>query len=138
MIVLDTSFLYALLDRRDGRHAEAAEWYRDVDDQLATSPLVLAEVDYLAARASRALRGAFRRDVAAGAYHVSWWETAATESVQTAERYTDLGPSLADASLVALAAYLETTLIATFDERHFRAMQPLRGARAFTLLPLDA
>ena len=44
----------------------------------------------------------------------------------------------ADASLVALAARLGTTSIATFDERHFRAMQPLTGEPAFTLLPVDA
>lgn len=138
MIVLDTSFLYALLDRRDRRHAEAAGWYRGVDDILATSPLVLAEVDYLSARAGHTLRDAFRRDVAAGSYLIGWWGAAVRSMVDVAHRYSDLGVSHADASLVALAARLETTSIATFDERHFRAMQPLTGEPAFTLLPADA
>jgi predicted nucleic acid-binding protein len=138
LIVLDTSFLYALLDRRDRRHAEATGWYRNVDDELITSPLVLAEVDYLAARAGQALRDAFRRDVGAGAYFVAWWGAAIASMTAVAARYSDLGVSLADASLVALAARLETTSIATFDERHFRAMQPLTGEPAFTLLPADA
>jgi predicted nucleic acid-binding protein len=138
LIVLDTSFLYGLLDRRDRRHAEAAAWYRSVDDDLATTPLVLAEVDYLARRAGPALRDAFRRDITSGAYLVGWWDAALTSLAGIAERYADLGVSLTDASLVALAERLETTQIATFDERHFRAMLPLTGEPAFTLLPLDA
>ena len=138
MIVLDTSFLYGLLDRRDRRHGEAAAWYRSVDDELATTPLVLAEVDYLAMRAGTTLRDALRRDIVSGAYVIGWWDAAVTSLGRVASRYADLGISLADASLVALAARLETTSIATFDERHFRAVQPLTGEPAFTLLPADA
>ena len=138
MIVLDSSFLYALLDRRDRRHVEASAWYRNVGDPLATSPLILAEVDYLAARAGRMVRDAFRHDVGAGAYTIGWWGAAVGSMVDLADRYAHLGVSLADASLVALAARLETTAIATFDERHFRAIQPLTGEPAFTLLPADA
>jgi predicted nucleic acid-binding protein len=138
LIVLDTSFLYALLDRRDGRHAEAERWYRHVDEPLATSPLVLVEVDYLAARSGRTLRDAFRRDVAAGAYAVEWWESALGTTVEVAAQYLELGVSLTDASLIALAARLETIQVATFDERHFRAMRPLTGEPSFALLPVDA
>lgn len=138
MIVLDTSFLYGLLDRRDRRHVEASDWYRDLDDELVTSPLVLAEVDYLAARAGPSLRDAFRQDVAAGAHPIGWWDTAPSAIADIAGRYADLGASLTDASLVALAGRLSTTSIATFDERHFRAMRPLTGGPAFTLLPIDA
>jgi predicted nucleic acid-binding protein len=69
---------------------------------------------------------------------VEWWAGAAAESADIANRYTDLGVSLTDASLVALAARLGTTAIATFDERHFRAMSPLGAGRSFTLLPVDA
>jgi uncharacterized protein len=45
---------------------------------------------------------------------------------------------LSDASLIALAARLKTTRIATLDERHFRAVRPLTSrARSFTILPAD-
>jgi hypothetical protein len=37
-----------------------------------------------------------------------------------------------------LAARLQTTRVATLDERHFRALGPLTGEAAFTLLPADA
>jgi predicted nucleic acid-binding protein len=139
LIVLDSSFLYALLDRRDSLHAAATAWFGDVAEELATTPLVLAEVDYMArARTGASGQAAFRADVAAGAYLVEWWHNAAAAAVEIAERYGDLGLSLTDASLVALAARLDTTAIATFDERHFRAVRPLAGPPAFTLLPADA
>lgn len=138
MIVVDASFAYALLDGSDGGHGAARAWYEHSDDALVTTPLVLAEVDHLAAtRLSAPARAAFLADIAAGGYDIEWWATAAAEAVRVATRYADLGPSLTDASLVALSARLETTSIATFDERHFRAMRPLTGEPAFTLLPLD-
>jgi predicted nucleic acid-binding protein len=138
VIVLDTSVIYALLDRADRRHEEAVAWYETVDEDLVTTPLVLAEADHLATtRAGLDAERAFGRDVAAGAYSVEWWPAAAAETVDVAERYEDLGLGLADASLVALAARLQTSRIATFDERHFRAVRPERGDH-FVLLPIDA
>ena len=138
MIVVDTSLIYALLDRRDAYHDTAVRWYEGTQDELVTTPLVLAEADHLARRRAgeRAAR-AFRRDLAAGAYGVEWWPTAASDAVGVADRYQDLGISLTDASLVALAARIGTVAIATFDERHFRAMRPLGPAQAFEILPAD-
>ena len=138
MIVLDTSLLYALIDRRDGRHHQAATWYAHVEEELVTSPLVVAEVDYLVGRRGGLGPRSFRRDLASGAYVVDWWDAILGTMIDLADQYTDLGVSLTDASLVALAARVETTSIATFDERHFRAMRPLTGEPAFTLLPADS
>lgn len=138
MIVLDTSVIYALLDVADRRHRQALEWYEALDEELVTTPLVLAEADHLAAtRGGLRAVSAFRADVRAGAYLVEWWPTAARDAAEVADRYADLGIGLADASLVVLAARIESTDIATFDERHFRAVRPLLGAEAFRLLPLD-
>ena len=138
MIVVDTSVAYALLDERDAGHEAARSWYDRPHPDLLTTPLVLAEVDHLAAaRLGRTARSAFLRDVDRGGYTIAWWGSAVAESVRIAQRYLDLGVSLTDASLVALAARLETTSIATFDERHFRAIQPLTGEPAFSLLPAD-
>ena len=139
MIVLDASFAYALLDADDAGHAEAAAWYRASSERIATTPLILAEVDHLALnRGGPAGATAFRREATSGAYEVHWWSGALVGAVAVAEQYRDLRISLADASLVALAAELRTTTIATFDERHFRAVRPLTGEPAFTLLPSDA
>jgi uncharacterized protein len=59
------------------------------------------------------------------------------ETVEAARRNQSLGLGLADASLIALASRLETTRIATLDERHFRIVKPLTGQAAFVLLPAD-
>jgi uncharacterized protein (DUF433 family) len=54
-----------------------------------------------------------------------------------ARRYRELELALADASLAVLADRHRTDRIASFDERAFRAMTPLRGD-AFTVLPADS
>ena len=139
MIVVDASIAYALLDDRDAGHGAARSWYEQPHRDLLTTPLVLAEVDHLAeARLGAGARSAFLGDIGGGGYYIAWWNSAAAESARIARQYLDLGVSLTDASLVALAARLGTPSIATFDERHFRAMQPLTGEPAFTLLPVDA
>lgn len=51
-------------------------------------------------------------------------------------RYRDLQIGLADASMVVLAERWATRSIATFDQRHFRAVTPLQGG-AFELIPAD-
>ena len=139
MIVLDTSVIYALLDAGDQRHRVARDWYAQLDDDLVTTPLVLAEADHLASTRGGPLAvRALRADVRAGAYVVDWWPTAAVEAAEVADRYADLGIGMTDASLVVLAARAGTVDIATFDERHFRTVVPLSGGAAFRLLPLDA
>jgi hypothetical protein len=139
VIVIDSSVIYALLDRKDRNHRRAADWYLSSLPALATTPLILAEVDHLAgARAGRAAQQAWRRDLEAGVYEVTWWKEAAGQSTRIAEKYAEMGVGLADASLVALAARLGVVEIATFDERHFRAMRPETGGAAFRLLPADA
>lgn len=139
MIVVDTSVIVAYMNAADDRHESVVAWLDDADDDLATTPLIIAEVDHLvAARGGRAALSALRADLAAGAYLVDWWQTAIITSVRVAERYADTGLGLADASLVALAERLDTADIATLDERHFRAVRPLTAGRAFRLLPADA
>jgi predicted nucleic acid-binding protein len=81
---------------------------------------------------------AFRRDIRVGAYDVTWWPEAAELSAQIAEEYEDVRLGLTDASLIALAARLRTIRVASFDERHFRAVRPLAGGEAFVVLPADS
>lgn len=139
MIVLDTSFVVALLRQRDARNREAADFYAKAEGGFTTTPLVLTEIDYmLHTRSSSVVVEAFYREVRAGSFGVEWWPKLDVRAAEVAERYAEIGLGLADASLVALAGELETTRIATFDERHFRALAPLSGGSSFTLLPADA
>ena len=138
MIIVDTSAILAFMNSADTHHAEVREWLAAEADDLATTPLIVAEADHLiAARGGRAALSALRADLAAGAYLVEWWPGAMVATVRVAERYADSGLGLADASLVALAERLKTVRIATLDERHFRAVRPLAGGPAFRLLPQD-
>jgi predicted nucleic acid-binding protein len=139
VIVVDTSIVVAYMNAADDYHATVAGWLDGADEDLATTPLIIAEVDHLVgARGGPTARQALHRDLAAGAYLVEWWSGAIAAVVKIAERYADTGLGLADASLVALAERLGTIDIATLDERHFRAVRPLAGGKAFRLLPADA
>jgi uncharacterized protein len=139
VIVVDTSVVVAYMNAADDYHAIVAGWLDGADDDLATTPLIIAEVDHLVgARGGPTARRALHRDLAAGAYLVEWWPGAIAPVVKIAERYADTGLGLADASLLALAERLGTIEIATLDERHFRAVRPLARGKAFRLLPADA
>lgn len=137
MIVLDTSVVVAFMNRRDDDHEQVAAWMAATEEELLTTPLIVAEIDHLVSRAGgTGAARAFYEDLSSGAYVVEWWPEAIFETVATASKRQDVG--LADASLVALAARLNTTRVATLDERHFRTARPLTGEAAFTLLPADA
>jgi uncharacterized protein len=111
---------------------------RAQEDELVTTPLVVAELDYLVTkRGGNDAARILHEDFDDGAYVVEWWPNAIHETVAVAKRYESMPLGLSDASLVALAARLQTTTIATLDERHFRALKPLSGGEAFTLLPAD-
>jgi len=139
VIVIDTSIIVAYMNSADDHHEQVSAWLEDVDDDLATTPLIVAEVDHLiATRGTRAALKALHTDLAAGAYLVQWWPAAITSTVKIAASYAHSALGLADASLVALAERLGTPSIATLDERRFRAVRPLTGAKAFELLPADA
>lgn len=138
MIVLDTSFVLALFHDGDDDHRQAAEWYAGVQDPFATTPLVLAELDYLLhSRATSAAMRAFYAEIRRGSLGVEWWSGLENEASEVADRHAEIGLGLVDASLIVLAHRLETNRVATFDERHFRAAEPLAGGR-FELLPADA
>lgn len=140
MIVLDTSFLFALLESAETHHLDARRWYEEEAHTFTTTPLILAELDYLlGARSTPVAVEAFHAEIRRGSLGVEWWPGLDATAAEVAQRYTGIGLSLADASLVALAARLETNRIATFDERHFRAVKPLAGeARSFVVVPADA
>ena len=138
MIVVDTSVVVAYMNAADDHHAAVARWLDGADEDLATTPLIIAEVDHLVGvRGGRAAQRALHKDLAAGAYLIEWWPGAIASVVKIAGRYADTGLGLADASLVALAERLGTIEIATLDERHFRIVRPLAGGKAFRLLPAD-
>jgi predicted nucleic acid-binding protein len=138
MIVLDTSGLLAAIDSSQRRHESARSALESDAGPLLLSPFVLAELDYLLlTRVGVAAEVLLLDEVAEGAYHL---ESFGSEDVRAAkeliDRYHGLKIGIADASVVVIAARVGTNRILTLDERHFRAIRPLRG-RTFQLLPKD-
>jgi predicted nucleic acid-binding protein len=133
-VVLDTSFLVALFNEDDVNHQPASAWLHASDEDHVTTPLMLAEMDYIISKhggwdATRVLWDDFE----SGAYGLRWWAEGLQDTIRIARRHPFLG--LADASLVALAGILRTNRIATFDQ-HFRSVLTPDG-EAFLVLPAD-
>jgi predicted nucleic acid-binding protein len=133
-IVLDTNFLVALLGEDDEDHRVALDWIMSTDEDLITTPLALAEMDYMITRyGGKAAAQGVWEDFESGAYGLRWWADGLHETIRIAKRHPFLG--LADASLVALAGILRTNRIATFDQ-HFRSVLTPDG-EPFVVLPAD-
>jgi predicted nucleic acid-binding protein len=138
VVVVDTSIIVAYMNAADDHHSAVAGWIDKIDDDLVTTPLIIAEADHLVGqRGGARAQSGLRDDLAAGAYVVEWWSGAMAAAVEIAERYADVSLGLADASLVVLAERVGTIEIGTLDERHFRAVRPLTGGHAFRILPAD-
>ena len=50
MIVLDASIVVAYVNASERRHEAVATWLEAVDEDLVTTPLVLAEIDHVLGR----------------------------------------------------------------------------------------
>lgn len=138
MILLDTSGLLAAIDGGQRLHAATAAALAAAPGPFLLSPFVLAELDYLIAkRVGASARKALLDEVIRGAYRLELFSATDVAAAQRViERHRDLGISLADASIVVLAARHETRDLLTLDERHFRVLMAAR--RPFRLLPADA
>lgn len=139
MLLLDAGPLLALADRGDPRREAVRALLRETMQPLVVPAPITAEVDYLLGRRIGSIaRVAFVDDLARGRFHVEALRREEYGTVAMLERrYEGFDLGLADLSLVVLAERYQTRDLVTFDERHFRAVQPLQGG-AFRLLPADA
>ena len=135
-IVLDTSVVVALAIADEPDHEAVRDWIAAESEGLVTTPLVLAEVDHvIERRAGAAVAERVMGDFSDGAYRIHWWRQALPETLAVLREERRLGIGIVDASLVALAGELDTSCVATLDERHFRRLR--LADRPFTLLPAD-
>lgn len=139
MIIVDTSAIVATIDADSTDHRACADTLLEADDVLGVSPMVVAEADYLlSTRLGDRYAAAFLSDVSNGAYQLLPVDTAdLAEGAEVCNHYGDLPLGITDAMNIVLADRHHTTLICTLDQRHFRAVKPLSGGAAFTLLPMD-
>lgn len=123
MILVDTGFLYALVDADDRWHARALAFRDTVAEGWVTTWPVITEACWLLAhRIGPQVAADLVDDVAAGVFLV--WDLPTEqlpEAARLMRRYADLPMNFADASLVLLAGHLGHGRILSTDERDFRA-----------------
>jgi uncharacterized protein len=123
MILADTGFFYALLDRDDAWHARCRDAAAALEEGLVTTWPVLTEAVHLVSRSLGVEPAAALMEEVADGEVVVWDMTPESRAkVPTLlRRYADLPMDLADASLVLLAESLGHGRILTTDQRNFRA-----------------
>lgn len=136
MIILDTGGLYAFLDADDAHHEAARGVIERASGPFILSPFILAELDYLVhTRLGRRAEHELLDDVNDGVYTlVEFGREDLGHAAQVIRRYPDLDLGVADASVVVLAAKFRCLDVLSVDQRHFRAVAPLRGGDAFRLV----
>ncbi|MFR0358559.1 PIN domain-containing protein [Streptomyces sediminimaris] len=142
IVIADTSDLLAALDSAHPEHQAANEAIMAAG-LLVMSPLLLAELDHVAARelgreAALSAVDDLRRWTRRGRVvmpEITDDHLGAAQSVRV--RYRALDLDLADAVNVALAADYDTDAMLTLDRRDFRAVRPLGRYAAFRVLPDD-
>lgn len=121
MILVDTGFIYALLDKDDAWHERAVAASKTIDEGWITTWPVLTEAVHLITRwLGQEPAQALMNDVADGA--ISVWDIPRLQYAWLADRmhdYKNLPMDLADGSLVLLAQHMGHGRIFTTDERDF-------------------
>jgi predicted nucleic acid-binding protein len=133
--VVDTGPLYAAVDRDDQDHARSVAVLQQPGLRLVIPALALAEASYLiGTRLGAAVEAQFLATLVGfdvRAPEPSDWKRIAG----LVKEYADFPLGGVDASVVALAERLRTSLVITLDRRHFGAVRD-RAGRPFELLPL--
>lgn len=134
--LLDTGFLYALLNAREQSH----EVVRQAAERLDATPFlptpVTVEVAYLIRRdlGAEAL-AQFITDLAELRYAlVAPTASDYGRAAAVVRQYADTHIDFVDALLAAMAERLDIRRILTLDQRHFRLFRP-RHCEAFELIP---
>jgi predicted nucleic acid-binding protein len=138
MILVDTGALYALGDRNDAHHREAAEFLRltKSHDAFAMPVSVLIEAALLVeARLGMEYVRRLWDDVLAGVFDL----LAVTPETlglarQIDQRYRDARLGLVDCTCLALCEQHRISTVFTYDRRDFALYRPT-FAKALTLVP---
>jgi predicted nucleic acid-binding protein len=139
MILADTGYWVALLDRSDRHHARAIEVTRDLREPLVVTWPVLTETTYfLGARYGANAVARFLELGERDGYRVHPLDERDLPRLRALiKKYADLPMDLADASLVLLAEDSGEGRILSTDERDFRAYR-FKNRKPFRNLLADA
>jgi predicted nucleic acid-binding protein len=133
-LILDTSVVFAALDRDDAFHEPARGLIESSVEMLVVPSPAVPEIDYLLnQRIGPGAAIAFVDDIIAGAFVVEELGFEDYPRVrEVMDRYDDVG--FVDAAILTLAERMDEPKVATLDHRHFAMMRP-RHVDALELLP---
>lgn len=128
-LLLDTGPLVALLDRNDAYHHWVAPRFGNITSPLATSGAVVTEATFFLQNVKDGVERLFEF-FSLPQIHIfdCFQPTRLHEAADLMRRYADTPMDFADATLVVLAAELETKQVLTLDERGFRTYRCGRKA----------
>jgi len=135
IVVADTGFVVALMNRSDAAHEAAAVVYSQQGRVLLTQT-VLAEVAYLVGReAGTAAVVAFLRGLPASRFRLVALTDADVQRVaDILDRCAGSRIDFVDATVMSIAERYGISTILTLDQRDFRLFQPVH-CEYFGLLP---
>lgn len=121
MIIVDSGFFIALLDRKDVHHGRAKEILRELDEPIITTMAIITEVSYVVLlRLGWPVLVRFLKSLEDGFCHLFDVRFDHLGRIATVVRkYRDLPADFADASLILLAEELGHGRILTTDQRDF-------------------
>ncbi|MGH2857899.1 MAG: PIN domain-containing protein [Solirubrobacteraceae bacterium] len=136
-LIVDAGPLHGLVSSDDPRHEAIVDALDGWPGELVVPAFAAAEADHLVLERLGLAAELSLIDDLALTFRVQSLEAAELRLArELCARYGDLRLGLADAAIVVLAKRWSTRWIATFDQRHFRAVTPLQGG-TFRLVPID-
>lgn len=135
-VLLDSSVIVALLDKRERFHSQCVRVIDELDQSLVTCEAVISESCFLLRKIPDASQRILA-NVEQGIFHIPFQLARSIKSVQAImHKYRNLPASFADACLVQMADELDIADILTLD-RHFIHYRWRRNRVFNLLIPLD-
>jgi predicted nucleic acid-binding protein len=134
--IVDSGFLYALVNSREDRHRDVAEIVELLEEPMILPISALTEVCYMIGRDLGPTElAAFVRNLADGDLILEGLTRDDLRRIAgVLAKYADARVDFVDATIVPLAERLKVTRILTLDRRRFALFRPQHCA-AFEILP---
>ena len=135
-LLLDTGALVSLLDRSQTHHPACRRAFEKWSGAVVSTEAVLTEAVHLLARVAGGPAACVDFFLTGGAILVPSTPASLKRVRVLLDKYADLPMDFADATLVALAEELGSSLVFTTDRTDFSVYR-LKGRRPFRILPDD-
>ena len=136
-LLLDTGALVSLLDRSQTHHVACRRAFDAWAGVVVSTEAVLTEATHLLARIDGGPASCVEFFLAGGAVLVPSTPASLRRIRKLLDKYADLPMDFADATLVALAEELGTSLVLTTDRTDFSVYR-LKDRKPFRILPEGA